>query len=57
MAVDRPEGWPSEPEGQGDKELRFRRSGAQHPRFSKVLSSLITEKQGQHIQQALATLQ
>ncbi len=32
-------------------------SGAQHPHFGKVLSSLINEKQGQRIQQALATLQ
>src|SRR5438309_835177 len=32
-------------------------SGAQHPHFGKVLSSLITEQQGQRIQQALATLQ
>jgi hypothetical protein len=32
-------------------------SGAQHPHFGKVLSSLITEEQGQRIQQALATLQ
>jgi hypothetical protein len=32
-------------------------SGAQHPQFGKVLSSLITEKQGQRIQAALATLQ
>ncbi len=32
-------------------------SGAQHARFGKVLSSLITEKQGQRIQSALATLQ
>ena len=32
-------------------------SGAQHPRFGKVLSSLITENQGQRIQAALATLQ
>jgi hypothetical protein len=32
-------------------------SGAQHPQFSKVLMSLITEKQGQRIQAALATLQ
>jgi hypothetical protein len=32
-------------------------SGAQHPHFGKVLSGLITEKQGQRIQQALATLQ
>ena len=32
-------------------------SGAQHPHFGKVLSSLITEKQGERIQQALATLQ
>jgi hypothetical protein len=31
-------------------------SGAQHPHFGKVLSSLITEKQGQRIQAALATL-
>src|SRR6266849_2015199 len=31
-------------------------SGAQHPHFGKVLSSLINEKQGQRIQQALATL-
>jgi hypothetical protein len=31
--------------------------GAQHPHFGKVLSSLITEKQGQRIQQALAKLQ
>ena len=31
-------------------------SGAQHPQFGKVLSSLITEKQGQRIQAALATL-
>ena len=32
-------------------------SGAQHPHFGKVLSSLITEEQGQRIQVALATLQ
>jgi len=32
-------------------------SGAQHPHFGKVLSSLITEKQGERIQSALATLQ
>jgi hypothetical protein len=31
-------------------------SGAQHPHFGKVLSSLITEKQGLRIQAALATL-
>src|SRR4030095_10972569 len=31
-------------------------SGAQHPQFGKVLSSLITENQGQRIQAALATL-
>ena len=31
-------------------------SGAQHPHFGKVLSNLITEKQGQRIQAALATL-
>ena len=32
-------------------------SGAQHPHFGKVLSSLISEKQGQRIQMALAMLQ
>jgi hypothetical protein len=32
-------------------------SGAQHPHFSKVLSSLITDRQGQRIRSALATLQ
>jgi hypothetical protein len=32
-------------------------SGAQHPHFGKVLSTLITEQQGQRIQSALATLQ
>ena len=32
-------------------------SGAQHPQFGKVLSSLITAKHGQRIQAALATLQ
>jgi hypothetical protein len=32
-------------------------SGAQHPHFGKVLSSLITKNQGQRIQAALATLQ
>jgi hypothetical protein len=32
-------------------------SGAQHPQFGKVLSGLITEKQGRRIQAALATLQ
>jgi hypothetical protein len=32
-------------------------SGAQHPQFSNVLSSLITANQGQRIQAALATLQ
>jgi len=32
-------------------------SGAQHPKFGKVLSSLITENQSQRIQAALATLQ
>ena len=31
-------------------------SGAQHPHFGKVLSSLITESQGRRIQSALATL-
>ncbi|MGZ3352172.1 MAG: hypothetical protein ACXU89_24885, partial [Xanthobacteraceae bacterium] len=31
-------------------------SGAQHPQFVKVLSSLITETQGKRIQSALATL-
>ena len=31
-------------------------SGAQHPHFGKVLSGLITEKHGQRIQAALATL-
>jgi hypothetical protein len=32
-------------------------SGAQHPHFGKVLTSLITGQQGQRIQAALATLQ
>jgi hypothetical protein len=32
-------------------------SGAQHPHFGKVLSSLITPNQGERIQAALATLQ
>jgi hypothetical protein len=32
-------------------------SGAQHPHFGKVLSSLITEDQGRRVQAALATLQ
>ena len=32
-------------------------SGAQHPHFGKVLSSLITEDQRKRIQSALATLQ
>jgi hypothetical protein len=32
-------------------------SGAQHPHFGKVLSSVITANQGQRIQAALATLQ
>jgi hypothetical protein len=32
-------------------------SGAQHPHFGKVLSSLTTENQGQRIQAALGTLQ
>jgi hypothetical protein len=32
-------------------------SGAQHPQFTKVLFSLITEKQGQRVRAALATLQ
>ena len=32
-------------------------SGAQHPHFAKVLSSLITQSQGERIQAALATLQ
>ena len=32
-------------------------SGAQHPHFIEVLTSLITEQQGQRIQAALATLQ
>jgi hypothetical protein len=31
-------------------------SGAEHPQFRKILTSLITEQQGQRIQQALATL-
>jgi hypothetical protein len=31
-------------------------SGAQHPHFGKVLTSLITENQGRRIQSALATL-
>ena len=32
-------------------------SGVQHPHFGKVLTSLITDQQGQRIQAALATLQ
>jgi hypothetical protein len=36
---------------------QYIQSGAQHPQFGKVLSSLITEKQGQCIQAALAMLQ
>jgi hypothetical protein len=32
-------------------------SGAQHPHFGKVLSGMITEKQGKRIQAALATLE
>ncbi len=36
---------------------QYIQSGAQHPHFGKVLSSLITEKQGQRIQQALSTPQ
>jgi hypothetical protein len=32
-------------------------SGAQHPHFGKILSGLITEKQGQRIQAALASIQ
>ena len=32
-------------------------SGVQHPQFGKVLSNLISEKQGQRIQAALATIQ
>jgi hypothetical protein len=32
-------------------------SGAQHPHFEKVLTSLITETQGERVQSALATLQ
>ena len=32
-------------------------SGARHPHFGKVLSSLITENQGQRIQAALSTLE
>ncbi len=36
---------------------QYIQSGAQHPHFGKVLSSLITQEQGQRIQQALATLQ
>ena len=36
---------------------RYIHSGAQHPQFGKVLSSLIAENQGQRIQAALATLQ
>ena len=31
-------------------------SGAAHPQFGKVLTSLISDKQGQRIQAALATL-
>jgi hypothetical protein len=36
---------------------QFIHSGAQHPHFGKVLSSLITEDQGQRIQAALSTIQ
>ena len=36
---------------------QYIQSGAQHPHFGKVLSSLITENQGQRIPAALATLQ
>jgi hypothetical protein len=36
---------------------QFIHSGAQHPQLGKVLSSLISENQGQRIQAALATLQ
>jgi DNA-binding Lrp family transcriptional regulator len=36
---------------------QYVQSGAQHPQFGKVLSSMITGQQGQRIQAALATLQ
>ena len=36
---------------------QYIQSGAQHPQFGKVLSSLITENQSERIQAALATLQ
>jgi NAD(P)H-nitrite reductase large subunit len=40
-----------------DRGWQYIHSGAQHPHFGKVLSSLIAENQGQRIQAALVTLQ
>jgi hypothetical protein len=56
-AVDKSEGRAIEAAFLKAYRWQYIHSGAQHPQFGKVLSSLITETQGQRIQAALATLQ
>ena len=56
-AVDKAEAWAIEAAFLKAYRWQYIHSGAQHPHFGKVLSSLITENQGQRIQAALATLQ
>jgi hypothetical protein len=56
-AVDEAEAWAIEAAFLKAYRWQYIHSGAQHPHFGKVLSSLITEHQGRRIQAALATLQ
>ena len=55
--VDEPEGWMIEAAFLKAYRWQYIHSGAQHPHFGKVLSSLITERQAQRIKAALDTLQ
>ena len=55
--VDAAEAWGIEAAFLKAYRWQYIHSGAQHPHFGKVLSSLITENQSQRIQNALATLQ
>ena len=56
-AVDEPEGMAIAAAFLKAYRWQYVHSGAQHPQFVKVLSSMITGQQGQRIQAALATLQ
>jgi hypothetical protein len=56
-AVDESEAWAIEAGFLKAYRWQYIHSGAQHPHFGKVLSSLISKSQGERIQAALTTLQ